>query len=68
MPGSFVFDFEVIKVTDAIKGIGNSVPVTVSCALGYEVLKVLVDMHEKQQQRSDHLNGKGSKDDPITLD
>ena len=56
-------------------------PVTASCALGYEVLKVLVDMHEKQQQRSDHLkiaeipgeyidrgHGKGSKDDPITVD
>jgi hypothetical protein len=55
--------------------------VTVSCALGYELLKILVDMHEKKQQRSDHLkivdvskgnidrgHGTGGKDDPITVD
>lgn len=54
---------------------------TASFALGYELFKVLADMHEKEQQRSDHLkivevsegyidrgHGKGSMNDPVTLD
>jgi hypothetical protein len=66
---------------DAIKGIGNSVPVTVGFSLGKELLKILVAMHEKEQQRRKHLtsveipekyvdrgHGEGSKDDPITVD
>jgi hypothetical protein len=55
--------------------------VTASFALGYELFKALVAMHEKEQHRSDHLkvvevpeghidggHGKGSRDDPIALD
>jgi hypothetical protein len=55
--------------------------VTASFALGYELFITLVAMHEKEQQRSDHLklveapeghidrgHGKGSRDDPIALD
>ncbi|KAE9380648.1 S-adenosyl-L-methionine-dependent methyltransferase [Stipitochalara longipes BDJ] len=81
MPDDFVFDLENQKTKDAIRQIGNSVPVPLAWALGNELFEVLLDIHEAEQQRSSSMKNKesaqcsigaeyrqGSKDDPITLE
>jgi len=44
-PDSFVFDLENLRIKDAVRQMGNAVPVNLAFAQGRELLKVVVAKH-----------------------